>query len=82
MTGDAAARALQSFVTTSRATGARSLLVITGRGLRSGVDGPVVKERVIAALASPPLAGAVLAFSTAPPSLGGAGALLVLLRRR
>jgi DNA-nicking Smr family endonuclease len=72
---------LERFIHESRTAGRRSVLVITGRGLRSGPDGPVLRERVVRALAEGPLARLVLAFVTASPASGGPGALLVLLRR-
>jgi DNA-nicking Smr family endonuclease len=77
-----AAFRLETFLRESRAAGRRVLLVITGRGLRSGEGGPVVRSRVVEALGRAPLASLVLGFTSAPPSLGGAGALLVLLRKR
>ena len=63
------------------AEGERCVRIVHGRGLRSP-GGPVLKEAVLAWLQAPPLANLVLAFETAPPEHGGAGALLVLLRRR
>jgi DNA-nicking Smr family endonuclease len=57
------------------------VLVIHGRGHRSGPQGPVLRERLIEALLAPPLASALLAAVTAPPALGGPGAALLLLRR-
>jgi DNA-nicking Smr family endonuclease len=58
------------------------VIVIHGRGLRSGEGGPVLPGLVVESLSTPPLASAVLAFVTAPARMGGPGALLVLLRRR
>jgi DNA-nicking Smr family endonuclease len=59
----------------------RCLLVIHGRGQRSA-DGPVLKGAVEGWLQAPPRAAHLQAFATAPRRLGGAGASLVLLRRR
>jgi DNA-nicking Smr family endonuclease len=61
--------------------GERCLRIVHGRGLHSP-GAPVLKDAVLERLAQPPLASLVLAFSSAPPREGGAGALLVLLRRR
>jgi len=80
-TGADARRQLETFVHEARGKGRRTLLVITGRGLRSGPAGPVLRERVVSALRQSSLAAVVLGFTQAPPSLGGAGAILVLLRR-
>ena len=73
--------ALERFVSTSRATGRRCLLVIHGRGLHSGDEGATLRDVVRAALTAGPLSGAVLACTLAPPAHGGAGATLVYLRR-
>lgn len=78
-TAASAAVALEAAFARAAADRRRCLLVVHGRGLRSPA-GPVLKEEVIARLQAPPLAGRVVAFATAPPDRGGAGALLVLLR--
>ena len=82
----AAAAALDQFVGAARAAGRRCLLVIHGRGLHSETGtapaaGPPLRQVVKEALLAGPHAAAVLAFSSAPPSQGGAGATLILLRR-
>lgn len=79
-TGDQAERTLRTFLATCRSGRRRIVLVICGRGLGSGPGGPVVKERVIDALTRAPLAGSLLAFTSAPARLGGTGALLLALR--
>jgi DNA-nicking Smr family endonuclease len=61
--------------------GERCLRVVHGRGLHSP-GAPVLKDALLDWLAEPPLAALVLAFASAPPREGGAGALLVLLRRK
>jgi DNA-nicking Smr family endonuclease len=61
--------------------GERCLRIVHGRGLHSP-GAPVLKDAVLDWLAEPPLAALVLAFASAPPREGGAGALLVLLRRK
>jgi DNA-nicking Smr family endonuclease len=76
---ESAAVALEAAFARAAADRRRCLLVVHGRGLRSPA-GPVLKEEVIRRLQAPPLAGRVVAFATAPPDRGGAGALLVLLR--
>jgi DNA-nicking Smr family endonuclease len=76
-----AARRVEAFVADALHSGTRCVGVITGRGLRSGDAGPVLRDRVVQLLTRTPLAGHVLALVSAPPSLGGTGALLVLLRR-
>lgn len=61
--------------------GLRCVLVIHGRG-RGSADGPVLKSALPGWLALPPLGASVMAFASAPPGDGGAGATVVLLRRR
>jgi DNA-nicking Smr family endonuclease len=63
------------------AEGDRCVRIVHGRGLRSP-GGPVLKEALLEWLQAPPLAALVMAFASAPPAWGGAGALFVLLRRR
>jgi DNA-nicking Smr family endonuclease len=75
-----ARRELAAEVEDAFVAGERCLLVIHGRGLRSE-SGPVLKDGVVAWLTAPPLAGRVLAFASALPRDGGAGASYVLLRR-
>lgn len=58
----------------------RCVLVIHGRG-RGSTGGPVLKDAVVEWLSTPPWSRHVLAFASAPSSLGGPGALLLLLRR-
>lgn len=76
-----AAAALEKAVKRARADGQRCLLVIHGRGLNSGEEGPVLKSTVVESLAAGALGRMVLAFSSAPLALGGPGATLVLLRK-
>ncbi|MBI3185785.1 MAG: Smr/MutS family protein [Myxococcales bacterium] len=73
--------ALERFVQKARLDGHRSVLVVTGRGLHSKDQLPVLKAGVQGWLSRGRLARQVLAFSTARPQDGGAGALYVLLRR-
>lgn len=60
--------------------GERCLRIVHGRGLHSP-GAPVLKEALLEWLQEPGLGERVLAFASAPPAQGGAGALLVLLRR-
>ena len=73
-TRDTALREVSGFVTRSRVAGLRSVLIITGRG-------EVLRAAVAEWLARSPCAVHLLAFSSAPPRLGGPGAVAVLLRR-
>jgi len=72
---------LSSWVRSCLTDGRRCVRVVCGRGLHSEGT-PILRERVIALLSTTPLAENVLGFASAPPSLGGTGAILVLLRRR
>jgi DNA-nicking Smr family endonuclease len=82
MTADLARRKLEQTVLESVRMGRRTLLVIFGRGLHSGPDGPVLPTVVVRSLAHASLAAHVLAYATAAPAHGGEGALTVLLKRR
>jgi DNA-nicking Smr family endonuclease len=73
---------LLRFVARARDEGKRCVLVIHGRGLGSGPEGAVLPAMVRETLAEGPLRRHVLAFTSAPPAMGGDGALIVLLRRR
>lgn len=78
---DTAKDELERFLVESRRRGRRCVLVIHGRGLHSKDQIPVIKERMGAWLSRGRLSRMVLAFATARPTDGGAGALYVLLRR-
>jgi DNA-nicking Smr family endonuclease len=78
---EAARTGLEAFLVTSRRRGLRCVLVVHGRGLHSKDQIPVLKERVHAWFSRGRLARMVLAFATARPVDGGAGAMYVLLRR-
>lgn len=73
---------LERFVADARAAGKRCLLVIHGRGLGSGPEGPVLKNAVRDWLTTGRLRRLVLALCSAPADRGGEGAVLVLLRRQ
>lgn len=61
--------------------GMRTVLVIPGRGKNSPDGMGVLREKVQAWLTHDPFKRVVLAFCTAQPAHGGAGALYVLLRK-
>jgi len=79
-TRDEAHVSLETFVRRERALGHRCILVIHGRGLNSPAQIPVLKESVGRWLSRGALGRQTLAFCTARPCDGGAGALYVLLR--
>lgn len=73
--------ALEAFVVDSVRKGLRAVLVVHGRGLRSPGGTPVLKHAAAQWLSHGHMGGYVLAFATARPADGGAGAMYVLLRR-
>ncbi len=79
---DSAVHRTQRFVELSCSQRRRCVLVIHGRGQHSGPGGPVLLPALLEALEKKPLDQQVLAVTTAPPRLGGSGALLLLLRRK
>ncbi|MES1164778.1 MAG: Smr/MutS family protein [Verrucomicrobiota bacterium] len=81
LTRGPAAAALERFVTAAHQAGRRSLLVIHGRGLHSGPEGPALRDLVRDHLTVGPLAARVLACGSASPAHGGAGATVLYLRR-
>lgn len=74
--------ALAHFLKESYQSGKRHLLLITGRGRNSPGGAPVLRERVQAWFTRDPFKRVVLAFCSAQPRDGGAGAVYVLLRKR
>jgi DNA-nicking Smr family endonuclease len=72
---------VERFIVESFRAGRRCVLLIHGRGLNSKDQTPVLKERLKSWLAHGRIGKVVLAFATARPCDGGAGALYVLLRR-
>lgn len=78
---EAARHRIQQFVHDSAVAGRRAGLIICGRGLHSGGEGPVLREVAVSELCSLRARAHVLAFATASPARGGDGALAVLLRR-
>jgi DNA-nicking Smr family endonuclease len=80
-TRDEARTAVEQFLAESRVGRKRCVLVIHGRGLNSPGRVPVLKNALVRWLTRGGLAKHVLAFTTALPTDGGAGALYVLLRK-
>ena len=78
-TQEEAIRMVQSFLLTSQRQKLRDVLIITGKGLNSGEQGPVLREAVFHWLDRNG-ARFARAFGEAPPRLGGAGAIWVTLR--
>lgn len=76
-----AKEAVDRFLTSARRDGKRSVLLVHGRGLNSKDHIPVLKEQLTVWLQRGRIGKAVLAFATARPHDGGAGAVYVLLRR-
>jgi DNA-nicking Smr family endonuclease len=81
MSREEAKDAVERFISESRRAGKRCVLVVHGRGLHSKDQIPVLKEAVASWLQRGRIARSVLAFATARPHDGGAGAVYVVLRR-
>lgn len=81
MSRDEAKRAVEGFLRASRNAGKRCVLLVHGRGLHSKDQLPVLKEALRSWLSTARFGRHVLAFATARPVDGGAGAIYVLLRR-
>ena len=78
---DEAKVATDAFIRDSQRGGRRCVLIVHGRGLRSKDHVPVLKEKLVVWLSHGRIGKQVLAFATARPHDGGAGAVYVLLRR-
>jgi DNA-nicking Smr family endonuclease len=76
-----AKEALVRFVFDARSRGKRCVLIVHGRGLHSKDQIPVLKASLQTWLSHGKLAERVLAFTSARPHDGGAGAVYVLLRK-
>lgn len=74
-----AGRELAAFLNDCRSRGLTGVRIIHGKGRRSANEGPVLKPAVAGWLRQ---RAEVLAFCTARPVDGGAGAMYVLLARR
>jgi DNA-nicking Smr family endonuclease len=81
MTREEAKGAVDRFLREARNQGKRCVLVVHGRGTHSKDQVPILKEALKAWLAANRFGRHVLAFATARPADGGAGAVYVLLRR-
>jgi DNA-nicking Smr family endonuclease len=81
LTREEAKSALERFLRGARGAGKRCVLVVHGRGLHSKDQIPVLKESLRTWLSTARFGRHVLAFATARPVDGGAGAIYVLLRR-
>ena len=81
MTRDEAKRSVDEFLKKARASGKRCVLLVHGRGIHSKDQVPILKEALRSWLATARFGRHVLAFATARPTDGGAGAIYVLLRR-
>lgn len=77
----AAKEALKEFIIASVRKGLRTVLVVHGRGLRSPGRHSVLKHASAGWLSHGAIGGHVLAFTSARPADGGAGATYVLLKR-
>jgi DNA-nicking Smr family endonuclease len=73
--------AVDQFLREARQKGRRCILLVHGRGLHSRDQVPVLKDALRNWLATARFGRHVLAFATARPQDGGAGAIYVLLRR-
>ncbi|OIQ48915.1 putative DNA endonuclease SmrA [Pseudodesulfovibrio hydrargyri] len=82
MTSDQARDSLLFFIRESYLQGHRCVLVVTGRGRNSPGGQPILRTEAESWLTKEPLRRVVLAFCTAQPKHGGAGALYVLLRKQ
>jgi DNA-nicking Smr family endonuclease len=81
MTREEAKAAVDAFLLASRRAGKRCVLLVHGRGIHSKDQVPILKEALKSWLATARFGRHVLAFATARPADGGAGAVYVLLRR-
>ncbi len=76
-----ARRVLREALAAAWEEGQRCVLVVHGKGIHSEGE-PVLRSALVGWLEEPPLASRVLAFVSAAPRDGGAGATYVLLRRQ
>jgi DNA-nicking Smr family endonuclease len=81
LTREEAKGAVERFLRASRQGGKRCVVLVHGRGLHSRDQLPILKEALQGWLSTSRFGRHVLAFATARPADGGAGALYVLLRR-
>jgi DNA-nicking Smr family endonuclease len=81
MSSEEAHGEVDQFLVAARTAGRRCVLIIHGRGHGSKEGIPVLKERLRVWLTRGRIGRGVLAFCSARPSDGGAGAVYVLLRK-
>ncbi len=81
MTREEAKGAVDAFLRQARRAGKRCVLLVHGRGIHSKDQVPILKDALRTWLATARFGRHVLAFATARPVDGGAGAIYVLLRR-
>ncbi len=81
LTREQAKPSLEAFIQKCRIAGHRCVLVVTGRGLNSTDQIPVLKRGAQEWLTHGRVAKQVLGFCSAKPKDGGTGAIYVLLRR-
>jgi len=81
LTREEAKGAVDRFLRDARNAGKRCVLVVHGRGIHSKDQLPILKDALRTWLATARFGRHVLAFATARPVDGGAGAVYVLLRR-
>ncbi|GEJ55764.1 Smr/MutS family protein [Anaeromyxobacter diazotrophicus] len=81
LTREEAKAAVDGYLKQARSAGKRCVLLVHGRGLHSKDQVPILKEAVKTWFATARFGRHVLAFASARPVDGGAGALYVLLRR-
>ena len=81
MNAQQAFEALIGFFRAAYFKGQRTLLVVPGRGLNSPHGISILREKLQEWFTQDPLKRIILAFCTARPADGGAGALYVLLRK-
>lgn len=78
----AAFHALWAFLQAAQARGARTVLIITGKGRAADQDSGILRQVVPRWLAEPQFRGLVVGFEPASRRHGGEGAFYVRLRRR
>ena len=76
-----AKKEVEQFIADTHGAGRRCVLIVHGRGKNSKDNIPVLKVALTTWLERGRIARRVLAFCTAQPTDGGAGAMYVLLRR-
>jgi DNA-nicking Smr family endonuclease len=81
LTREEAKLAVDRYLRDARRSGKRCVLLVHGRGIHSKDQVPILKDALKSWLATARFGRHVLAFATARPADGGAGAVYVLLRR-